>query len=335
MRSSALALAQAEGLEQLAPGPGLLDRVGGERVADGVADPLGQQGGDPGGALDQPGRRRAGLGHPEVERVVEGLRGQPVGLDHERHRRRLHRDLDVVEADLGEVGQLHPGRLDQRLGRGPAVALVEVGVERAGVDPDADGHAAVLGLGGHQLDLVGLAQVPGVEPQALHAGLEGGQGHLEWKWMSAMIGTGRAGHDPGQALGGRLLVAGAAHDVGAGRGQGVDLGEGALDVGRLGGRHRLDGDRGAAADGHVAHVDLAGGLALGRGPAGACHGAHATGDRSPDPPGGPAVPGTAISRRGWPSGGGCRCSERRARSGRPGTSMNSQAKGISLATSAW
>ena len=119
-----------------------------------------------------------GLGHPEVQRMVEGLRRQPVGLDHERHRRGLDRDLDVVEVDLGEVGQLHPGRLDQGLGGGPAEPLVEIGVQRAGVDPDPDGHAPVLGLGGHLLDLVRLAQVARVEPQALDAGLEGGQRHL-------------------------------------------------------------------------------------------------------------------------------------------------------------
>ena len=40
----ALALAQPERLEQLATGPRLLDRVGGERVADRVADALGEKG---------------------------------------------------------------------------------------------------------------------------------------------------------------------------------------------------------------------------------------------------------------------------------------------------
>ena len=52
----ALALAQAERLEQLAAGLRLLDRIGGERVADGVADALGEQRGDAGGGLHQPGR---------------------------------------------------------------------------------------------------------------------------------------------------------------------------------------------------------------------------------------------------------------------------------------
>ena len=55
----ALALAQAERLEQLAAGAGLLDRIGGERVADRVADALEQQRGDPGGGLDET-RRAAG-----------------------------------------------------------------------------------------------------------------------------------------------------------------------------------------------------------------------------------------------------------------------------------
>ena len=82
----ALAFTEAERLEQLAAGTGLLDRVGGERVADGVADSLGQEGPDARRALDQPARRRSRLGHPEVQRVVEGLRGQAVGRDHQRDR---------------------------------------------------------------------------------------------------------------------------------------------------------------------------------------------------------------------------------------------------------
>ena len=163
-----LALAQAHGLEQLPAGLGLLDGVGGERVADGVADALGQQRGDAGGGLDEPTGRRAGLGDAEVERVVDLVGQQPVGLDHQRHRRRLDRDLDVLEADLLEVADLDLGRLDHGLGRDlAAVLLVELGVERAAVDADADGHAPVLGLGGHGLDVLGLADVARVEPQAV------------------------------------------------------------------------------------------------------------------------------------------------------------------------
>ena len=78
----ALALAQAERLEQRAPGARLLDRVGGERVADRVADALGEQRADAGGRLHEPGRRRAGLGDAEVQRVVDRLGEQPVRVDH-------------------------------------------------------------------------------------------------------------------------------------------------------------------------------------------------------------------------------------------------------------
>ncbi len=72
---------------------------------------------------------------------------------------------------------------------------------------------------------------------------------------------GAAGDDAGQPLGGLALVARAAHDVGPGRGQGVDLGQRAFDVGRLGGGHRLHGDRGVAPHRHGADHDLAGRLA--------------------------------------------------------------------------
>ena len=87
--------------------------------------------------------------------------------------------------------------------------------------------------------MLGLADVAGVEAQAGHAGLEGGQGQLVLEVDVGHDRHRRAGHDAGQALGRLRLVAGAAHDVGAGAGQGVDLGQRALDVGRLGDRHRL------------------------------------------------------------------------------------------------
>ena len=195
---------------------------------------------------------------PEVERVVEGLGGEPVGRDHERHRGGLDRDLHVVEAHLLEEAQLVLCRLDERLGCRTAVLLVEVRVQRAGVDADADRYAAVARLGRRDLlDLRLLAQVARVEPQAVHAGLERGQGHLVVEVDVGHDGDGRAGDDVGQPLGRGLLVAGAAHDVGPGGGQGVDLRQGAVDVGGLRRRHGLHGDRRAVADGDAAERDPA------------------------------------------------------------------------------
>ena len=64
-----LAFPQTQRLEQLAAGASLFHRVGGERVADRVADAFHQQGGDAGGGLHQTSRRRAGFGDAEVERM--------------------------------------------------------------------------------------------------------------------------------------------------------------------------------------------------------------------------------------------------------------------------
>ena len=108
----------------------------------------------------------------------------------------------------------------------------------------------------------GLLDVAGIEAQALHAGVEGGQRHPVLVVDVGDDRHGRAGHDAGQSLGRLLLVAGAAHDVGAGAGECVDLGERAVDIGGLGRRHRLDRDRCTATDRHVADTDLAGDVPL-------------------------------------------------------------------------
>ena len=254
-----LALAQAHRLEQRPARPRFLHRVGGEAVADRVADALGQQRGDAGRRLDDAAGQRTGLGDTEVQRMVDGVGELPVGLDHQRHRRGLDRDLDVLEPDLVEVGQLHLRRLDHRLGGDlAAVLLVQVGVQRPAVHADADGHAPVLGLLRHQLDVLGPADVARVEPQAVDPGLERGERHAVLVVDVGHDGHRRPGHDAGQALGRLGLVARAPHDVAAGHGQVVDLLQRAVDVGRLGGRHRLHRDGSVTADGHVAHHDLAG-----------------------------------------------------------------------------
>jgi len=129
--SLTLSLALARGglarhLQRLLPH---LDRIGGQRVSDGVADPLSQQGADAGRGLDQSGGRGTGLGYAKVQRIVGHLGELPIGLDHERNAGRLDGDLDEVEVNLGEVADLVEGRLDHGLrGHPSAVFLVEVGV---------------------------------------------------------------------------------------------------------------------------------------------------------------------------------------------------------------
>jgi hypothetical protein len=66
---------------------------------------------------------------PAVALMIPWGGGPAIGLDHQRHVGRLHRDLHVVEADLREVGELTLRRLHQRFGRRAVVLLVELGIE--------------------------------------------------------------------------------------------------------------------------------------------------------------------------------------------------------------
>ena len=70
----------------------------------------------------------------------------------------------------------------------------------------------------------------------------------------------RSRHDLGQPFGRLLLVAGAADDVAAGGGEGVDLLQRAFDIGGLGDGHRLHRDRRTPTNRHLADEDLARGL---------------------------------------------------------------------------
>ena len=99
-------LPKAERLQQLASGSCLLDRVRRQRVADRVADALGEQRRNTSGCLDKSARKRARLGHAEVQRIVDRVRKQSVRLDHQCRVRRFHGDLHVEEALVLEVRQL-------------------------------------------------------------------------------------------------------------------------------------------------------------------------------------------------------------------------------------
>ena len=213
----ALALAQAERLEQRATGARLLDRIGGERVADRVADALGEQRADPGGRLHEPGGRRPGLGDAEVQRVVDRLGEQAVRVDHRGDVARLHRDLAVVEADLARSTRARAARTRRAPRASRHRTARRCRVEAAGVHADADRQAAVLRLARDELDVLGLADVAGVEPQPLDAGLHRGEREPVLEVDVGDDRHRRAGHDLREPLGRGLLVARAAHDVAARR----------------------------------------------------------------------------------------------------------------------
>ncbi len=172
--------------------------------------------------------------------MIERLRRQPVRLDHERHVGCLHRDLHVVEADLVEVGELHPCGLDERLRRGAAVLLVQAGMQGTGIHTDADRNAAVTRFGGHKLDLLWLAQIPRVQPEPINSGLERRERHLVMEVHVGHDRHRRTRDDHSQTLGRLLLVARATHDVRPGSRKCVHLGEGCFSVRGLRHGHRLD-----------------------------------------------------------------------------------------------
>ncbi len=163
-------------------------------------------------------------------------------------------------------------------------------------------------------------------------------------WMEVDVGDDghrRSGHDAGQTLGGRFLVAGAAHDVGTRRGQGVDLRQGPVGVGRLGGRHRLHRDGSPVPHGYRAHVDPAGRSPRSQDLCGVHHPMLRPGPSPPAPPphvggrpGQGGNPGRRPIRTGWPVGE-CRSFTSVVANSTPRKAIMSQAKGRSLAASAW
>ena len=114
----------------------------------------------------------------------------------------------------------------------------------------------LLRQGGDLGDLLGAADVAGVQPYAVGACGDRLQGQGVVEVDVGDHRNRRLGDDRLQGLGILLAGHGDADDVGAGLGDGVDLGHRRREVGRLGLGHRLDGHGGTAADGDGAEHDL-------------------------------------------------------------------------------
>ena len=246
------ALAQAERLEDLPADLDLLDRVGGERDAERVADAVREQRADADGALDRARERRPRLGDAEVQRV-RNLRGEhPVGPDHRGHVRGLDRDLEVAVVEALEQLHLLQRGGDERLRLVTARQIVEVARERAGVGADAHRDAGAFGRLDDLDDLVRAADVAGVDAHGRDARVDRLQRQAR---VEVDVGDHRERREPNDAaerLGVLRLRHGAAHQLAArGRERG-NLGDRRLDVARRRQRHRLHDHRRAAADGHAA-----------------------------------------------------------------------------------
>jgi len=128
--------------------------------------------------------------------------------------------------------------------------------QRTGVGADAQWSSCSLGSPHDLGDLVGTANIAGVDA---HRG-DAGRDRLEReRRVEVDVGDNRqrrAAHDLGQGLGVGKTGHGAADDLAAGRGERLDLSDRRGDVAGAGSRHRLHGDGGAAADLHAPDRDL-------------------------------------------------------------------------------
>ena len=247
---------QTERFQNVDPDAHLFGRIGRERDADGVADPLRQQRAQPDRGLDRSDSWRARFGHAQVERVVDLVGQHPVRLDHHQRIGGLQRDLHLRVVQVLEDPDVAERRLDHALRGGPVVLGQEVLLQGAPVDADADRDALVLGDVDDFLHEALAADVPRVQPEAVHALLERDQGELV---VEVDVGHQRDPDLPldlAEFLGGLPNRDRAPDHVTARRLQRPDLEQRCLDVARVGLRHRLHGDRSLAAHLEVPELDL-------------------------------------------------------------------------------
>ncbi len=249
------ALAQAERLQDLEGDADLLDRVGGERDADRVADPVGEQCAQTDCALDRARARRPRLGHTEVQRIRHTSGQHPVGADHRRHVARLDRDLEVAVVEHLEQPHLLERGLDERLGLILLGKQLEVPGQGAGVGADPHRDARLLRRLNDLGHLVVAADVPGVDADGGDAGLDRLEREARVEVDVGDHGQRREPHDQRQRLGVLELRHRHAHDLAAGARELGDLRRRRGDVVRLRQRHRLDSDRRTTADRDIAYPD--------------------------------------------------------------------------------
>ena len=249
-------LPQAERLEDLPGDLDLLHGVGRQRHAHRVADPVHEQRAHANRALDPTRERRSRFGDAEVQRVRHLGREHPVGPDHRRHVARLHGDLEVAVVECLQQPHLLEGRLDERLGLVFLRQGRQVLGQRARVGADAHRHACPLRRLDDELDLVGAADVAGVDADGGDAGIDRLQSERGVEVDIGDDGQRRKADDLRQRVGVLRLRNRHTHHLAARRRESGNLRRGRLHIVRLRQRHRLHGDGRPAADRDAADGDL-------------------------------------------------------------------------------
>ena len=220
-----------------------------------------------------------------MQRVWNHLGYAAVGFNGSRHVKGFHGNLDLVEVLLFEQADLPEGGGDHVVddaviaglglaGLGQPIHQVHVagktagpadaahGREAAEIHADADGDITFLGSGDDLAHLVFVAQVAGIEAQAVDATLRAFQRKLVVEMdvgdqrypdllldLRHRLGSFHVGHRGADDLASRFL-------------EFVDLPDRRLDVASVGLRHRLYGDVGATANLDSADVHRFGNPAL-------------------------------------------------------------------------
>src|SRR5215468_5029667 len=223
-------VAKAHGLEDLLGdlhlfGP-ITARLGRERDADGVANAVLEQNGEPGRAGHDALGAHAGFREPEVERVVGAWRELSIDVHEVLHARDLGGEDDAIVREAGLLSQLRG--LDGALDDGVEVVVVVFAPDVARID-------AVLGEG------FGAGGVLREEDVAVVVKIPD-HGHLH------LLDDLRHGT---RSL---VVVHGDAHQLTARGVERIDLGHGGGYVGGISVGHGLDDDGPLAADLDAAHV---------------------------------------------------------------------------------
>ncbi len=171
----------------------------------------------------------------------------------------LDRDLEIVEVVLFKEACLPDSALNERFSGRFAVFLEQPGVERSSVHTNAKTHARIFRrLGNLAHPVVKLFDISGVHPHRGTPSIDG----LEYVF-GLEVNVGDDGNlalfrDDGQRV--SIISCGNSNpnNVTPRGGQLGNLLQGAINVGGLGGRHRLDTDRVVASHHDFAHLDLAG-----------------------------------------------------------------------------
>ena len=207
----------------------------------------------------EPARGVPCLGNAQVQGVGDAAGDVSIGRHHGRHVEGLQGDLDEVEVHLFQDADLPEGGLHHALVHGGWYLTLGQGRQRrqaARVHPHSNGHPTLAGFPHHGPYLLRVADVAGVEAQAVYPGLEGGQGQTVIEVDVGDDGNGAGAQDLGQ--GGRRFPVGHGHpyQLASQLGQLPDLAQGGGRVGRVGAGHGLDDDGGIAS--HCDVPDLEG-----------------------------------------------------------------------------